>query len=134
MRYCVLVSHGTFAPGLHSALNMMVDMAQSNILSLGLEKDMPIGTFRERFSELVAGIGPEDEVLLFGDISGASPIAAASNILEGKGLIEHTIAIAGMNFPMVMSAVLADETAPLEEVAESIMKEASAQIKRIPIA
>ncbi len=23
MRYCILVSHGTFAPGLHNALGMM---------------------------------------------------------------------------------------------------------------
>lgn len=37
MKYVVLVSHGTFAPGLHSVLNMLAGGGREDILSTSLQ-------------------------------------------------------------------------------------------------
>ena len=40
MKYVLLVSHGMFAPGLHSALNMLAGGGREDILSASLEDGM----------------------------------------------------------------------------------------------
>ena len=40
MKYVVLVSHGTFAPGLHSVLKMLAGGEREDVISVGLEDGM----------------------------------------------------------------------------------------------
>lgn len=40
MKYMMLVSHGTFAPGLHNALSMLAGEGREDILSTSLENGM----------------------------------------------------------------------------------------------
>ena len=130
MRYYILVSHGVFAPGLHSAVSMMAGAGRSDIRSTSLEDGMDVPTYRAALEQLVADITAEDEILLFGDIIGGSPLTNAVDVLTKKGLLDKTIAIGGMNLPLVLTAVFSDEDTPLEEVAEETMIEAIGQIKR----
>ena len=53
MRYLILVSHGTFAPGLHNALGMMAGSDREDIRSTSLLDGMDVDTFRANFAELV---------------------------------------------------------------------------------
>ena len=46
MRYLILVSHGTFAPGLHNALGMMAGSDREDIRSTSLLDGMDVDTFR----------------------------------------------------------------------------------------
>ena len=129
MRYCILVSHGTFAPGLHNALGMMAGADREDILSTSLLDGMDVDTFRENFTELVKGIAAEDEILLFADIIGGSPLTNAVSVLEEKGLLPHTVAMGGMSLPLVLGAAFADADTPLAQTAEEIMADARDQIK-----
>ena len=129
MRYCILVSHGTFAPGLHNALGMMAGAGREDILSTSLLDGMDVDTFRENFTELVKGITAEDEILLFADIIGGSPLTNAVSVLEEKGLLPHTVAMGGMSLPLVLGAAFADADTPLAQTAEEIMADARDQIK-----
>jgi len=129
MRYCILVSHGTFAPGLHNALGMMAGADREDILSTSLLDGMDVDTFRENFTELVKGITAEDEILLFADIIGGSPLTNAVSVLEEKGLLPHTVAMGGMSLPLVLGAAFADADTPLAQTAEEIMVDARDQIK-----
>ena len=74
MRYLILVSHGTFAPGLHNALGMMAGSDREDIRSTSLLDGMDVDTFRANFAELVQDITPEDEIILTADIIGGSPL------------------------------------------------------------
>ncbi len=130
MRYCIMVSHGTFAPGLHNALGMMAGAEREDLLSTSLLDGMDVDTFRENFTELVGNIGADDEILLFADIIGGSPLTTAMEVLSQKGLTGRTFAIGGMNLPLVLSAAFAEADEPLEAVAKEIMKEAAEQIKQ----
>ena len=106
MRYLILVSHGTFAPGLHNALGMMAGSDREDIRSTSLLDGMDVDTFRANFTELV---------------------------LTEKGLLGKTLAIGGMNLPLVLTAAFADADTSLEELEQELTGEAKDQIKRFDL-
>lgn len=133
MRYLILVSHGTFAPGLHNALGMMAGSDREDIRSTSLLDGMDVDTFRANFAELVQDITPEDEIILTADIIGGSPLTTALDVLTEKGLLGKTLAIGGMNLPLVLTAAFADAETPLEELEQELIGEAKDQIKRFDL-
>lgn len=133
MRYLILVSHGTFAPGLHNALGMMAGSDREDIRSTSLLDGMDVDTFRANFTELVRDITAEDEIILTADIIGGSPLTTALDVLTEKGLLGKTLAIGGMNLPLVLTAAFADAETPLEELEQELTGEAKDQIKRFDL-
>ena len=133
MRYLILVSHGTFAPGLHNALGMMAGSDREDIRSTSLLDGMDVDTFRANFAELVQDITTEDEIILTADIIGGSPLTTALDVLTEKGLLGKTLAIGGMNLPLVLTAAFADAETPLEELEQELTGEAKDQIKRFAL-
>lgn len=133
MRYLILVSHGTFAPGLHNALGMMAGSDREDIRSTSLLDGMDVDTFRANFAELVQDITPEDEIILTADIIGGSPLTTALDVLTEKGLLGKTLAIGGMNLPLVLTAAFADAETPLDELEAELTGEAKDQIKRFDL-
>lgn len=133
MRYLILVSHGTFAPGLHNALGMMAGSDREDIRSTSLLDGMDVDTFRANFAELVQDITPEDEIILTADIIGGSPLTTALDVLTEKGLLGKTLAIGGMNLPLVLTAAFADAETPLEKLEQELTGEAKDQIKRFDL-
>ncbi|WP_418694543.1 PTS sugar transporter subunit IIA [Agathobaculum sp.] len=133
MRYLILVSHGTFAPGLHNALGMMAGSDREDIRSTSLLDGMDVDTFRANFAELLGDITPEDEIILTADIIGGSPLTTALDVLTEKGLLGKTLAIGGMNLPLVLTAAFADADTPLDELEAELTGEAKDQIKRFAL-
>ena len=133
MRSLILVSHGTFAPGLHNALGMMAGSDREDIRSTSLLDGMDVDTFRANFAELVQDITPEDEIILTADIIGGSPLTTALDVLTEKGLLARTLAIGGMNLPLVLTAAFADADTPLDELEAELTGEAKDQIKRFAL-
>lgn len=133
MRYLILVSHGTFAPGLHNALGMMAGSDREDIRSTSLLDGMDVDTFRANFTELVGDITAEDEIILTADIIGGSPLTTVLDVLTEKGLLGKTLAIGGMNLPLVLTAAFADADTPLEELEQELTGEAKDQIKRFDL-
>ncbi len=133
MRYLILVSHGTFAPGLHNALGMMAGSDREDIRSTSLLDGMDVDTFRANFAELVGDITAEDEIILTADIIGGSPLTTALDVLTEKGLLARTLAIGGMNLPLVLTAAFADADTPLDELEAELTGEAKDQIKRFAL-
>ena len=133
MRYLILVSHGTFAPGLHNALGMMAGSDREDIRSTSLLDGMDVDTFRANFAELVGDITAEDEIILTADIIGGSPLTTALDVLTEKGLLGKTLAIGGMNLPLVLTAAFADADTPLDELVAELTGEAKDQIKRFAL-
>ena len=133
MRYLILVSHGTFAPGLHNALGMMAGSDREDIRSTSLLDGMDVDTFRANFAKLVGDITAEDEIILTADIIGGSPLTTALDVLTEKGLLGKTLAIGGMNLPLVLTAAFADADTPLDELEAELTGEAKDQIKRFAL-
>lgn len=131
MRYLLLVSHGTFAPGLHSVLDMLVGQ-RDDILSCSMEDGMGADAFVERLDETIAPIGEEDTVFVFGDVIGGSPLTNALNQLAERGLLPRVTAFGGMNLPMVLSAALESEADDATLVSE-IKDEGRAAIRLVEL-
>ena len=101
MKYVVMVSHGEFAPGLHSAVKMMTG-DREDVLSTSLKDGMSA----DDFAELIKDFKADDQVILLADILSGSPFTNALNVLDQKGLLQNTLVIAGMNMPLAITAVL----------------------------
>ena len=105
MKYVVMVSHGEFAPGLHSAVKMMTG-DREDVLSTSLKDGMSADEFAENFKQLIKDFKDDDQVILLADILSGSPFTNALNALDQRGLLQNTLVIAGMNMPLAITAVL----------------------------
>ena len=104
MKYVVLVSHGMFAPGLHNALGMLAGENREDILSTSLENGMGADQFAENFRKLVSVVGKEDEILLFADLLGGSPLTVSANVLAQEGLMKDELSTEELKDTLISEA------------------------------
>lgn len=133
MKYVVLVSHGMLAPGLHSALDMLAGEGREDILSASLENGMSSEVYAENLRKKLKAVTPEDEIILFGDLVGGSPLTTATNIIAEMDLLKQTVIIGGMNLPIALSAVLMKDGMGLRELADMLIPEAREEIKEFQV-
>lgn len=124
MKYIVLVSHGTFAPGLHNALKMLAGEDREDILSTSLENGMGSDTYVENVRKCISKITDEDEILLLGDLVGGSPLTLASNVIAEEGHLPRTVILGGVNLPFALSAALMKDDMELSELIGALLPEA----------
>lgn len=133
MKYVFLVSHGTLAPGLHNALLMLAGGEREDIISTSLKNGMGSDVYAENVKKCIQGISSEDEILLFGDLVGGSPLTTAANVIAEQNLMPRTVMIGGMNLPLALNAVLMKDTMETPELVEMLISEAREEIKRFEV-
>lgn len=133
MKYVLLVSHGTMAPGLHNALKMLAGEEHEDILSTSLENGMSSSTYAENVKKCISGITKEDELLLFGDLVGGSPLTTAANVIAEQKLLDRTVMIGGMSLPLTLSAVLMKDTMDTRDLVEMLLTEAREEMKEFQV-
>ena len=133
MKYVFLVSHGELAQGMATALGMLAGQGREDILSAGLEDGMGADVFAEKVKECLSRVGAEDEILLFADLIGGSPLTNVANVIAELGLMDRTGMTGGMNMPLVLSAVLMKDTMETEDLVESLIPEAREALARFRI-
>lgn len=123
-----MVSHGEFAPGLVNATSMLIGQ-QKNLRCTSMLDGMGADTYIENFRSLIQDITAEDQIVLLADLAEGSPMTNALNTLSESGLLENVVALAGMNLPMVVTAVMLDEDLhDKEEIRQAILEEAHNQL------
>lgn len=133
MKYVVLVSHGTFAPGLHSVLKMLAGGERKDILSASMEDGMGADAFTERFQKAIEAVKEEDEIILLADIIGGSPLTNALDVLSQKGLLGQTRAFGGMNLPMALTASMMKDAMDMDTLADSMLQESKNAIQEMKL-
>lgn len=133
MKYVVLVSHGTFAPGLHSVLKMLAGANRSDVLSASMEDGMGADDFVKRFEETIAPVKEEDEIILLADIIGGSPLTNAMNVLSQKKLLKKTMVFGGMNLPMALTAAMMKDDMDNDVLRESLVSESRGAISELEL-
>lgn len=131
MKYVVLVSHGRFAPGLHSVLKMLGGGDREDVLSASMEDGMGADAFVERFERTISPIKKEDEIILLADIIGGSPLTNALDVLSQKGLLAKTIAFGGMNLPMALTASMMKDALDKEALTETLLTESCNAVQKM---
>lgn len=134
MKYVVLVSHGTFAPGLKSVLAMLAGGERDDVISLGLEDGMSADQFAEKFQSEIQVVRDDDEIILLGDIVGGSPMTNAIAQISERGLENQTIVFGGMNLAMALTATIMKDGIDLDMLKENLISEAKEAIKEFPLA
>ena len=129
MKYVVLVSHGTFAPGLKSVLAMLAGGDREDVISVGLEDGMSADQFAEKFQDAIGCIKAEDEIILLGDIIGGSPMTNALEQISKKGLEGQTIVFGGMNLAMALTATIMKDDVDKDLLKDALISEAQNAIK-----
>lgn len=108
MKYLLIVSHGTMAPGVKSVLTMLLG-PRDNVLAYSMEDGVGADAFVEGLKKTLEPVGPDDSLVVLGDIIGGSPLTNTLNTITEKGLLPKTIAFGGVNLPMAISALMAIE-------------------------
>ena len=136
MRYVLLVSHGEFAPGLHKAIEMLAGSNREDVLSTSLKNGMGADEFADIVRAVLKDITEEDEIALFADIVGGSPLTTAANVIAEKGLLDRTVMVGGMNLPLVLSTILTKDFAEdfKEHVRTAMVAEAKEMIQEFTVA
>lgn len=134
MKYVVMVSHGTFAPGLHSVLKMLGGGDREDVLSASMENGMGADEFVSRFNETIAGVKDEDEIILLADIIGGSPLTNALDVLSQRGMLERTTAFGGMNLPMALTASMMKDVLDDKGLEESLLTESRNAVQKMVLA
>ena len=133
MKYIVLVSHGMFAPGLHDALGMLAGENREDILSTSLKNGMGADEFAENVRKLISVVKEEDEILLFADLLGGSPLTVSANVIAEEGLLDRTTMISGMNLPLVLSAAVMKDDMDIDELKAELIPEGQDAITEFTI-
>lgn len=97
-----LISHGEYAKGLKSALEMIAgpqESVQSFCLMSGCNPN-------DLISELMNTFDEKDEVVILGDMAGGSMCNAAMRL----SLLPNVVLVSGINLPLAMEIVLTKAT------------------------
>ena len=132
MRYLLLVSHGTFAPGLHSVLDMLVGK-RDDILSCSLRDGEGADQYVSELEEVIAPITTSDRVIVLGDLIGGSPLTNALNALAAHGLLAQARAFGGMNLPMALTAAFDLQTDDEDALCASMLSEGQAAMSEMEL-
>lgn len=134
MKYLLIVSHGTMAPGVKSVLEMLLGK-RDNVLAYSMEDGVSADDFVANLKKVIERVTPDDEVVVLGDIIGGSPLTNTLNTLTEKGLLPHTIAFGGVNLPMAISALMAIEDGLDDDALRAqVLGESAAAIKEVELA
>ena len=133
MKYVLLVSHGTFANGLHSVLEMMAGSDRNDILSTNLINGMTVERFEGEVEKLVQEITQEDQIILLADLIGGSPLTTTLNVLSKKDMLKNTMVFGGMNLSLELNAVLMKDVLKQDEFKQVLIEESKESIKEFEL-
>ena len=133
MKYIVLVSHGNLAPGFENALRMLAGSKREDILSVGLKEDTGADGFSKELEEKLEVVKPEDEVLLYGDIIGGSPLTTAANVISQKGLLGQTHMVGGVNLPFILASALMKDNLETGTLIDTLISEARGALQTFEV-
>lgn len=122
MRKFLISTHGTFAGGIKSALELIAGKNE-NVYTIeaytGENKSID-----DDIQEILAKINPSDELIVFTDLMGGS----VTNQVIQNALKENVYIISGVNLPLLLDIILADPDAPVTEIIEAGIVNAKDQI------
>lgn len=125
---CLLTGHGSFAPGLTGALEMIAGQ-QDNFETVPFKEDDGLDTFQANVAEALAKLQEKnDSVIIFCDLLGGTPFNVSMMVSNAQ---ENVAVIAGTNLPLLIEFAgmrLAEQ--PMEELIAHILEVGKAGVTR----
>lgn len=119
MRRFLIVSHGEFAGGIRSALELITGPAPDVVvLQAYVDENRSV---EEELAVLLRGAGDGEEWVVFTDLLGGSVTNQVLRVAVELGVAGAVHIVAGTNLPLVIEVVMSDPGTPVQEVlAEAI--------------
>jgi fructoselysine and glucoselysine-specific PTS system IIA component len=111
MRKFLIVSHGEFAGGMRSALELITGAAAGVVVLQAY-----VDENRSVEEELAALLADGDEWVVFTDLLGGSITNQVLRTATELGVMDSVHIVAGMNLPLVIEVIMADPETPVKEV------------------
>jgi fructoselysine/glucoselysine PTS system EIIA component len=113
-RKFLIVSHGAFAGGIRSALELIAGaVGDVHVLQAYLDENKPV---EEELAGMLSGVGADEEWVVFTDLLGGSITNQVLRVAAGLPGGQFVHIVAGVNLPLVIEVVLSDPEMPVAEV------------------
>ena len=112
---------------------MLAGENREDILSTSLKNGMGADEFAENVRKLISVVKEDDEILLFADLLGGSPLTVSANVIAEEGLLDRTTMISGMNLPLVLSAAVMKDDMDIDELKAELIPEGQDAITEFTI-
>jgi len=121
-RKFLIATHGTFAQGIKSSLDIIAG-PQENVFLIQAYLD-DINSIEAELDNLLKNRGENEEWIVFSDLLGGSITNQLIRYTSG----ENVYIIAGFNLPLLLEVVLSDTDIPVEAIIEDILSRARDQM------
>jgi mannose/fructose-specific phosphotransferase system component IIA len=122
MRKFLIATHGAFANGIKSSLEIIIGETE-NLFLIGAYLDQNVSV-EDELKPILDSLSDDDELIIFTDLLGGS----VNNIMLREALRENVHILSGFNLPLLIEVILSDNDTPVAEVIESAIENAKAQL------
>ena len=110
MRKYMIATHGTFASGIKSSVDLIIGESENVFVIQAYTEDNK--SIQPEIEDVLKQINPDDELVVFTDLMGGS----ITNQILQFDLKENVFIVAGINLPLLLDIMLADPEIPVSEV------------------
>jgi fructoselysine and glucoselysine-specific PTS system IIA component len=121
-RKFLIATHGTFAVGVKSSLDIIVG-AMEHIFLIQAYIDDAVSV-EEQINQVMQHVSEADELIVFTDILGGS----ITNQILQHALRPNVHVVSGFNLPLLIEVMMADMDTPVEETIASAIDSAKEQM------
>jgi fructoselysine and glucoselysine-specific PTS system IIA component len=122
MRKYLIATHGTFAKGIYSSLEIIMGTLENVFLIQAYTGENK--SLKEEIDQVLDQTNADDELIVFTDLMGGS----VTNQILQYALKENVFIISGFNLPLLLDIMLVDQEIPVNEVIETGINNAKDQI------
>ena len=135
MKYVFLVSHGKFAEGLKTSLEMFAGDAAELVFAIGLHNGKSADDFKKEVEALLDAhkFNDDDEFMILADLIGGSPLTTFMNVFNEYGLLDRATILGGMNFTMALTVVVSLDGMDRDLLAQTALGEAKQALQEYKV-
>lgn len=135
MKYLIMVSHGRFAEGVKTSLEMFAGDANDRVFALCLHNGKSADDFKEEVEDFLDEhkFKDDDEFVVLADIIGGSPLTTFLNVFSERGYLDRAVVLGGMNFTMALTATVSLDAMDKDALAKQALSEASTAIQQYQV-
>ena len=122
MRKFLIATHGAFAKGIKSSLDMIIGETD-NVFLIQAYLDDHISV-EDELAAVLTHITTDDELVIFTDLLGGS----VNNIMIREALKENVHIVSGFNLPLLIEVIMGDAGTPVTEVIETAIIDGKEQM------
>ena len=123
MRKFLIATHGNFARGVKSSLDIIIGETEN--LSLIEAYVSENKTIEDEFRKILDELRESDELIIFSDLLGGS---VTNQLLQQAATQPNIHIVSGFNLPLLLDILLADPDSPTTEIIENGIANARDQI------